>query len=230
MKAVSVKIFLLIFFITLNNVHAVDITESGIEAYLKGEYNRVFNYYGDISVIGSLELDNLFTFKLGFSLATAANSININTHTSAGVTPFSGVPLDFRVIYIYNGIPDFENHTHTILPLVSFNGTIFGISAGTSLRFTSFFNERAVFESVLSFSVYVNFINNDNLRIGISIANFNEFQAKNFGAYSLKFYTAVRMDSSWQIINELELMQSGGDGFSTVFFGFGWRGGVRYTW
>jgi len=230
MKAGSVKIFLLIFFISLNNIHAVEITDGGIEAYLRGEYNRAFNYYGDISAIGSLELNNMFVFRLGFSLGKSAGSTNINTHTSAAISPFSLIPLDFSVLYIYNGIPDYDNHTHTILPLVSFNASSAGISLGPSLRFTSFFNESAQFESILSFSVYLNFINNDDLCIGISVANFNDFQVKNFGAYSLKFNTLIRLDDRWQIINELELSQSGGDGFSTVFFGFGWKGGVKYTW
>jgi hypothetical protein len=230
MKAKSAIIFLLITLISLNKIHAVEITESEIEAFLTGEYNRAFNYYGDISAIGSIKLNNMFVFKAGFSLGNAAGSINIETHTSAAIFPFSGIPLDFRVLYIYNGKPDYEKHSHTILPLVSFNTAVFGISAGFSLRFTSYFNEPAIFESVLSFSVYFNFINNDKLCIGMGIGNFNDFQAKNFGAYSLKLNTEIRLDKNWQIINDLELLQSGGDGLSTVFFGFGWRGGVRYKW
>ena len=230
MKVTSVKIFLLIFFITLNNIHAVEITDGGIEAYLRGEYNRAFNYYGDISAIGSIELNNMYIFKFGFSLGKAAVSTNINTHTSASISPFSRIPLDFHIIYIYNGIPDYDNHTHTILPLVSFNAARAGISIGPSLRFVSFFNEGAQFESILSFSIYFNFINNDKLCIGLGFVNFNDFQAKNFGAYSLKLNTIIRLDDKWQIVNDLELSQSGGDGFSTVFFGFGWRGGVKYKW
>jgi len=230
MKAVCVKLFLLIFFVSLNNIHSVEITGADIEAFLRGEYNRVFNYYGDISAIGSVKLNNMLVFRLGFSLGNAAGSTVIKTHTSAAITPFPRIPLGFHVIYVYNGIPDYENHAHTILPLVSFNAARAGISIGPSLRFTSFFDEIAIFEPILSFSVYFNFINDDKLCIGISVANFNDFQAKNFGAYSLRFNTAIRLDSSWQIINELELSQSGGDGFSTVFYGFGWKGGVRYTW
>jgi hypothetical protein len=230
MKAAGVKIFFLLFLITQNNIHAVEITDGEIEAFLRGEYNRVFNYYGDISAIGSIELNNLFLFRLGFSLGKAADSTNINTHTSAAVAPFPRIPLAFHILYIYNGIPDFENHTHTLLPLISFNAAIAGISLGPSLRFTSFFGESAVFESVISFSIYFNFINNDKLRIGLSFVNFNDFQAKNFGAYSLMLNTVIRMDEKWQIINDLEISQSGGDGFSTVFFGFGWRGGIKYKW
>jgi len=230
MKVKIFKMFLLIFFISLNNIHAVDITEREIEAFLRGEYNRAFNYYGDISIIGSLKLDNMFGFKLGFSLGKAAVDTNVKTHASAAIIPFPGMPLDFRVSYIYNGIPDYNNHTHTILPVISYNGGRAGISIGPSLRFTSFFGEAPQFESILSFSAYFNFINNDTLCIGISCANFNDFQAKNFGAYSFKFNTAIRMDSSWQIINEIELMQSGGDGLSAIFYGFGWRGGARFSW
>jgi hypothetical protein len=266
MKAVSVKIFLLVFFISLNNIHAdeitddeieapavqitdgeieapadeitdgeieapaVEITDGNIEAYLRGEYNRAFNYYGDISAIGSIELNNMFTFRLGFSLGKAADNTTINTHASAGIAPFSRIPLYFHLIYIYNGIPDYSNHAHAILPLVSYNTARAGISIGPSLRLTSFFDESAVFEPILSFSMYFNFINNDRLCIGINFANFNDFQTKNFGAYSLKLNVLITLDEKWQIINELELSQSGGDGFSTIFYGFGWRGGVKYTW
>jgi len=230
MKACRVKIFLLVFFITLANIPALEITEGEIEAYLTGEYNRVFNYYGDISAIGSLELNNIFVFKLGFSLGKSAASTNIKTHASAAISPFSGLPINFSVLYIYNVIPDYENHSHTILPLISFNTAIAGISLGPSLRLTSFFMEDAIFESILSFSAYLNFVNNDKLCIGIGASNFNDFQAKNFGAYSLKFTAAIRMDETWQILNELAFLQSGGDGLSSVFFGFGWKGGVRYTW
>jgi len=230
MKAPRVKIFLLIFLITQNNIHTAEITDGEIEAYLRGEYNRAFNYCGDISAIGSIEINNIFNFRLGFSLGKMADSTNINTHTSAAITPFSRIPVGFHIIYIYNGIPDYENHTHTILPLVSFNTARAGISAGLSLRFASFFGEIAQFESILSLSIYFNFINNDKLCLGLGFVNFSDFQAKNFGAYSLKFNTVIRLDDKWQIVNELELSQSGGDGFSTTFFGFGWRGGVKFKW
>ena len=230
MKAAGAILLFLIIIMTSGNIHAAEITDGEIEAFLRGEYNRVFNYYGDISAIGSLELNNIYLFRLGFSLGKTAASTSIKTHTSAAISPFSGIPLAFSLLYIYNGIPDYDNHTHTILPLVSFNTARAGISIGPSLRFISFFKESAQFESVLSFSVYVNFINNDALCIGIGFVNFNDFQIKNFGAYSLKLNTLIRLDDKWQIINELELTQSGGDGFSTTFFGFGWRGGVKYKW
>jgi len=230
MKAGRVKIFFLIFFISLSNISALNITKGEIEAYLRGEYNRVFNYYGDISAIGSLELNNIFAFRLGFSLGKSAASTNIKTHASAAVTPFFGIPLGFSVMYMYNAIPDYDNHSHTILPLVSFNTKRAGISLGSSLRLTSFFMEEAQFESILSFFAYFNFVNNDKLCFGIGVANFSDFQAKNFGAYSLNFNAAIRLDDTWQILNELEFSQSGGDGLSSVFFGFGWKGGVKYSW
>jgi len=243
MKIGSVKIFLLVFFISISNIYFAESQQISnneesspkkikgeIDAYLNGQYNRIFNYYGDISAIGSLELNNIFAFRLGFSLGIAGDIINVNTHTSAAVIPFSKIPFDFRVIYIYNAIPDYENNTHTILPLFSFNVARAGISLGPSLRFTSFFNEKPVFETIISFSAHINFINNDSLCIGISVSNFNEFQAKNFGAYSLKLNTTIRLNSQLRILNEFELSQSGGTGLSTAFLGFGWRGGVIFTW
>jgi len=213
-----------------NEESGITITKKEVEAYLKGEYNRTFTYYGDISIIGAIELENKFLLRAGASIGRSSGETDIRSFFNAGYLNFLGVPVNMDLFYIYNGLPDYHAHTQTVLPVISYNAKHAGISLGMNFRFSHFFDGPLQFESLLTFYVYFNFIYTDSLQIGVSIGNFNEFQAKNMGAYSLIFYSNMRLDKNLSIINEIELMQSGGDGLSTILYGFAWRGGVKVSW
>jgi len=223
---------LLIFFISIQEIHALDteITGKEAEAHLKGEFNRDYYFYGEISTIGALELDNRLKFKTGFSLGWAEGITDIRVFTNARFGLPVKWPLGLGFSWIYNGLSEYEAHSHTVLPVFYYNAKYGGISIGPGFRFSSFFKEAIIFEPTLSISVYANFINNEKFRIGVIIANFNDFQAHNFGFYSLCFNSAVRINRFWSILNELELKQSGGDGLTTTFYGIALRGGARFTW
>jgi len=221
----------LFFIFGLQRITAQEIiTGKGVEAYFKNEFNRSYYYYGELSSVGGLELDSRYTLRGGISLGLAKDITDIRCFTNAAFSPPFLKQLNFSLGFIYNGLPEYDAHSYTILPLVSFNAKWAGISLGTALRFTSFFGEPAVFESILSISAYVNFINNKTLVLGISCANFNEFKAENMTDYSLCVNCAVRLSERWSITNVLELMQSGIDGLTSSFYGIAWKGGVKYTW
>jgi hypothetical protein len=221
-------LFLLIF--SAQNIFAIEITEKEIEGYIRGEYNRTFNYYGDISLIGSVGLDNLLLFRGGVALGKAEEVTDIAAFAGAGYSPFPMVPLSFSLSYIYNGLPEFENNIHSILPFISYNAKLAGISVGVNFRFTSFFDEIALFEPMLSFYVYFNFVAIETLQIGLSAGNFNDFHAKNVSAYSLSVNSLIKLDENWSAVIELELMQTGGGGLSSTLYGIAWRTGARYSW
>jgi hypothetical protein len=225
----KVLLFLLVFIFSFYNIHALDVTARDAEAYITAESNRS-HYYADISLTCAIELENMFRLKGGIALGAVPDTAAIGSFINAEYLPFSGIPLSFSASYIYNGLPGYKAHTHSILPFVSYNTWRAGISLGSNFRFTSFFGENAQFESIFSFSGYFNFINNDSLLLGIGFGNFSDFMAKNIGAYSLSLFADIRLDDRWSIINNMELMQSGGDGFSTTFYGFAWRAGVRFSW
>ena len=194
------------------------------------EYNRALGFFEDFSVLGSLELNDRYTVKGGLSLGKTEDGIDIKAFTLSRMFPKAGKSLHLDLAYIYNGLPAYKTHTHAILPLVSFSGRWVGISFGTSFRFTSFFGEPALFESMLSFSGYVNFLNREKLRIGMRFANFRDFYAGNTGSYSLSLNCLIRFNEKWSLINDVELLQSGSIALAANLYGIAYRGGVRFTW
>ena len=223
-------IFSIIFIFTLQNIMAAEITAKEIEASMKGEFSRGFNAYGNMALIGGIELNNVLKFRTGISLGKTAAETDLSSFFNIRYSPFSRIPFVFSLVYIYNGELSYDIHTHTIFPVISFNASRAGISIGANFRFTSYFGEKAVFETILSLYAYLNFVNNNMLNIGIGIGNFCDFNAKNLSALSLRLYATVHVNKNWSIINEAELMQSGIDGLSTNFYGFSWRAGARYSW
>jgi hypothetical protein len=223
---------MLVFFVCVQEIHALDIeiTEKEAEAYLGGEYERNAHFYGDISAVGAVELNKRLKFRTGISLGRAEDITDIRIFANARFGLPVKWPLGLGLSWIYNGLPEYEAHSHTVLPVFYYNAKYGGITIGPGFRFVSFFKEPAIFEPTLSIMVYANFINNDKLRIGISLANFNDFQIRNFALYSLCVNSAVRINCRWSVLNELELKQSGGDGLSAAFYGIALRGGARYTW
>jgi len=232
MKNTVKTVLLLLCSVCWRNAYSLDIHITGKEAEtaLMWEYNRAFYQYGEISAIGAVELNNRYKVRGGLSFGISAFDSDINTFINAECSPFLKLPLSFSLFYIYNGLPEYEAHTHSIMPVVSFNAKRAGISIGPNFRLSSFFGGPAIFESILSFYIYLNFINNDTLNIGAAWGNFNDFHAKNIGAYSLTFYALIRLRANWSIVSRIELMQSGGDGLTSAFYGISCRAGVKYTW
>jgi len=225
---------LAVFFLCVGGVHALDvqITDKEAGTDFRAEYNQALIFCGDFLAFGGIELNKRYAVNGGLALGWLADDFEMTLFSSARVRPLINIPLDIKLAYNYNGLPGraYDIHTHSLLPYVSYSGRWGGAAVGVNLRFTSFFGEKALFESMLSFSAYVNVINNEKLRIGIRCSNFDDFYIKNMGAYSLSLCSVIRITGQWSIANDLEFMQTGGTGLSTVFYGIAYRGGVRYTW
>jgi hypothetical protein len=229
----NAKYFIFLSFILIlcvNTVYSIDLTEKEIEARLILEYNRGFEYNTGMSAAGGIELNKILKFRNGISFKKSEGLSDLSIFLSGKYSPFSKLPVSFSLLYIYNNLYEYETSIHSIFPFISFNAKRAGISIGLNSRFTSFFEEPPQFESILSSCVYFNFINKETLRIGVSLGNFDEFYARNISAYSLSINAVIRINNNWSIINEFELMQSGGDGLLSTFYGFGWRGGARFSW
>jgi hypothetical protein len=226
------KIFLPFFLLCLYNIHALDIemTDKNVEARAVAGYNRSYYFYGAIAAIGAAELNNRLVFKSGLSFGWAEDITEVKIFSGTKYRLLESRPLELSLAWIYNGLPEYEAHSHTVLPMVSYNARRAGIAIGPGFRFTSFLGESAIFEPTLSVYGYINIINNESLCIGVGLGNVNDFQAGNFMALFLNLYTTVKINDQWSIINELDIKQSGGDGLAANFYGIVWRGGARFSW
>jgi len=220
--------FILLF--CIQTVYGIDLTKKEIETYLIGEYNRSFDYNIGIEAAGGIELNNICNFRSGVLYKKGADSSDINSFLGGKYSPFSKIPLSFSFLYIYNGLPEYKTNSHSILPFISLNTKYAGVSIGPNFKFTSFLDETAIFEFIISSLIYFNFINNETLRIGISAGNFSEFFTRNIGAYSIRANAEIRLNDNLLLINELEFLQSGADGLTSTFFGLALHGGVKFTW
>jgi len=226
------KIFPVLLFLCMQNMYAhnVEITNKETGAFTTGGFNRSFYGYGEMAMSGALELNNRYDFNSGFLLGITKPHVEIKLFAGFQVAPWIKIPLKFSLAYMYDGLPKYETHSNTILSAVSFNAKWAGITIGTSFRFTRFFREHAIFEPILSVSVYVNFFTNEKFRIGISAANFDEFSTGNFGSYFLSINSAVNITERWSIFNDLKFMQSGSVALSANFYGIALKGGVKFVW
>ena len=218
--------------IPFNNLQAGDlhITSIGLGFNFRGEYNRGLGFSHDYSVMGNMELNDIFTAGAGFSLGGAGNEFNLKAFTSGHYAPFTNLPLKFNVAYILNAIPEYEMNSHSIFPWLSWDWRQAGIALGVSFRFTNFFGSAPVFEPVLSLSGYYNFWNGENFTAGLRVANFNEFYTGNFGSLSIGLNGRYTLNERCTLTGALELIQSGIDGLSTTFYGVVFTGGVRFLW
>ena len=223
--------YLWVFFLLPLNLPA-DIQTAGNEAgfEFRGEYNRATRHSIDVSAFTTMPLNSWYAVGGGIALGETGGSFDIKAFAQNTIGPLFNWPLYISLSYIYNGLPAWETHSHTLLPLISWKGRWAGIALGPGLRFTNFFGEPPLFEAMLSASVYVNFIDNRKLRIGMGPANFNDFYAGNMGAYALNLNSLVRLTEQWSIINTIELLQSGSVALAQNFYGIAYRGGVQYKW
>jgi hypothetical protein len=224
--------FLTIYLLFLSGLNALDLhlTKSEVGLDIRGEYNRAFNFIGDVAVTGAVEFNDRYSAKAGLSLGGIGDDFDIKAFGSLYMIPFSGYGFKINLAYIYNGLPGYETHSHSVLPYISYYGRWAGIALGVNLRNTSFFGEPPLFESMLSFSGYVNFVNDKLFVVGIKCANFYDFQAGNMGSYSISINGRLNYNKNLSLVSELELLQSGSIGLSAIFYGVSFRMGVRFIW
>jgi hypothetical protein len=182
-----------------------------------------------------VEINNYFTVGGGLSLGWMglATESSVPAYNAFGKTEYRfplPFPLELGFFYIYNGMPDYLTDIHTILPLVSSKWRWAGFSLGTSLRYTIFDQEPPIFEPILAFLVFTNFIYTERIRAGLKIANFSDFLAGNMGAYFLNLNSSIRIGRRLYVINEIELYQTGSMGLTATLYGIAYRGGIKYQW
>ena len=229
----SIKVLLLpLFLICIQNAYSLEapVSKLDVEAYAGGNFTRGSQFMCEIAGICSVELNDTLGFRGGLSVGRTMIDTDINALVNIYYSPFENLPLSFSVAYIYNGLPEYEAHTSSIIPFVSFNARIAGIMLGMNFRFSSHFGESAQFETVLSFYGYFNFINNDRIRIGIGAGNLKDFHSNNMGAISMNLFAELPIAENLIFLNDVEYMQSGMDGLTATLFKISFHTGVKISW
>jgi hypothetical protein len=221
-----------IFCFLLPAAHGFDmgITEKELGGEFRARYDRVFFNYFDVAIHGSLEFKNRLALNSGIALEFLEETPNLNIFTNGEIALPLPVPLSAALTYVYNRMPDYQTTVHSVVPALSLNGRRAGISLGFPLRFTSFYSEPAVFESIFSFLVYVNFYYSDTAKFGMRWANFDDYLFGNIGAYSLTAYYFCTFSTGVSLIHELTLYQAGSIGFAANIYGLSYRGGIKFQW
>jgi hypothetical protein len=232
-----VVVYIFFFATATAGAYAFELQTTGIEAEVDvtGEFNRIFHYCSGISLSGVLELNNYFSLSSGLSLgalgvAAEKSVLAYNAFGRAGFRFPPGFPLELGFSYVYNGMPEHRTNIHTMLPLVSSRWKRAGFSLGTALRYTAYDREAPIFEPILAFMVFAYFINREDIRSGVKIANFSDFLAGNMGAYFLNLNVSIRIAKRLRLISEVEVFQAGSIGLTATFYGILCRGGINYQW
>jgi hypothetical protein len=156
-------LIIFVFFVAVHNLFSADlyITGKELELFFSPEYNRTFNFCWNLSVSGIVNLNDRHAIKSGLAMGFAENIPEIKGFAGGEAAfPFN-IPLYIGLAYNYNGLPEYDNHTHSIPALLSYKGKRAGACLGINSRFSSFFGESPVFEPALIASLYLILIKTD---------------------------------------------------------------------
>jgi hypothetical protein len=220
----------LLFFARPLHGSALTVTAMETELDFAPEHNRVFGRCLTLSASSSLELNQRYAFRWGLSLWKTAGAWEIDAAAGFQAKLLANLPLYASVSYFFNALPPYEAISHTALPLLGFRFRYGGFALGTTLRFSSFFGEGAIFESVTAFEGYVNFYNTEAFRIGLRCANYGAFTAGNFGAWRFCLDSRVRVTKLFSLLNTLELLQTGSITLGSELYGLVYAMGALFRW
>jgi len=212
----------------------IRMTHREISAGISPEYNRTFlnSLSGNLS--GAVELNGIVTCAAGFEygalgIGRAGGTSLVNAFASADYRLPLRFPLFAGLSYKHNNLPDYEMSTHTLLPLLSFRTEHFGLSLGMANRWTCFFGETASeAEHIIAFRIYGG-LTKGALGFTLAFANYDDFNAQNFGAYFLSARCVYKIRFGLAVINQLALYQSGSSSLAANFYGFAYTGGVSWS-
>jgi hypothetical protein len=224
---------LFVFCMVLPYAHGfnVDITEKQLGFEFRAKYDRVFLQYADMAAYGSVTLNGRFTIKSGIALELPENLPVINFFINTEIALPARLPLCLAIAYAANHMPEYNTAVRSITPLCSLNGRRAGISVGPALRFTSFYSEPAVFETVFAFSAYVNFYYSDKIKLGMRWASFDKYVYGNMGSYFVTLYSLITLlPARVSFINEIEIRQTGSIALAANFYGISYKGGILFQW
>jgi hypothetical protein len=194
------------------------------------EYNRVFGHCLGFSASGSLELKQRYSFRGGLFVWTTAEARETGAAAAFQAKLPVALPLYASVSWYFSALSPYEATSHAVLPLIALRFRYGGFALGTTLRFSSWFGERAIFESATAFEGYVNFYNTETFRTGLRWANYDAFTAGNFGAWRLSLDSRLALTKQLSLISVLSLLQTGSITLGAEYYGLVCTLGALFRW
>jgi hypothetical protein len=221
----------LLFMCAASYLHGLPaITGVTAEFDIKPEFNRTFRQCWTFAVQGSAEFNNWLTTSAGIALWTSEYVSELDCFLKGEAALPFGIPLYADLSYIYNVMPEYETQSHSLLPALAIRNRWLGFTLGLNFRFTSFLGEPPVFESMLVYSGFVNFVNTGNISAGIECSNYDNFHAGNAGAYFLSLNGRFAVNRKLAFISRFEIRQSGSIGLTATLDGVALKAGVLFAW
>lgn len=216
----------------LQSVHAADLRLGAkeLEAVFVPEYNRSFLFCWDIAASGNITFNDIYLARGGIAMGSIDDGFSMKMFAGGEVSPFERLPFSFSLDWKHGSIDSMEYVSDSLQALVSLKLKRWIISAGPAFRFESFSGSRPVFEPILAAQVCAFIIDSETFRLGVKLANFDSFTSGNFASYFINVNSLVRLGRNMEIINEIDIQQSGSIGLAANFYGLAYRGGVRFLW
>jgi hypothetical protein len=223
----------LLFFVSGAYGFDVSITETELGFGVYPEYNRGCHFCWGISSFGSLKLNNTTTVGAGISTGQTGSDFNINAYTDieyafSSLGPY--IPLYVGARYLFNGLMEYETRVHTLLPLLSLRWRWFDVSLGSTLRFTIFDSDFALFEKIFAYSIHINFYNTEAARIGFGMTNFGRFATENPYVHSFFLDNKFHITERVSISTEVKMILSGNVKRLTSVYGITLKEEIIFTW
>ena len=231
MSAGALPVFLLLAAFPLYGAGPDSATELGIGFH--PEYTRSFHYAWDFFVFGRLQLPGNFTAGGGVAAGKIRDIVDVDAYAFAEyAVPFweKYFPARIQFRYIYNGLPAYKTHVHTLLPLFSVNWRRFGFSLGETLRFTRFDGAPVSFEPILSYALYGILYTGPGAHIRLGIANGDDFTANNIGSWFVALRSRFAIGPAVFVISEVKVDISGNVRDLTSVYGISVREGIVFSW
>ncbi|GMO25386.1 MAG: hypothetical protein Ta2B_04960 [Termitinemataceae bacterium] len=200
------------------------------------KYDRVFHYTTEVFSDISFTFNNFLSLKVG----TCAGGNNIYTDWTIPVEAelsfnflkpkfFKYFFYDF--IYSFENIPKFHIATNTIISTIAVKGERFGINIGYRKMWSHFYDESAIEEGNIAFSIYATLVNAKQINLFFLFANYNFYNtASPFGAYFFAIDAKYKINDDVSFYNNINLFQTGSLGFTSVPYGISLTSGVKLSW
>ncbi|MDR1908739.1 MAG: hypothetical protein LBQ35_02365 [Spirochaetaceae bacterium] len=229
------RAMLLLGFILAGNLQGFALSPVELEfgAGTAQNHNRGFYYFWSVNSFFSAEFDESLMLYCAATLGQRAGIFDLGSTLSVEYgLPFLRpyVPLFLKSAYLYQGLPAWETHIHTLISTAALKWKRAGFSLGYTLRWTNFTTGPVLFEPVIAYMAYLTFFKAGDTVIGARISNFGDSYADNLASFHVALDNEFELGKRIRITCGFEVLLSGNVGHIVSVYGVSFREGIIFKW